>query len=229
MKILLLGYGRMGRAIEGVAVGRGHDIVGRIGRDEPVADPLWQAADVAIEFTHPRSAPQRISECFSHKLPVVCGTTGWPDALQTQKARSAQGGHKLLWSPNFSVGVHAMLKAVAAAAEVLGRDPAYDVSVKEVHHTGKRDSPSGTAIAVADYVELYGESFENVPIHSIRKDEVFGNHELEFRGPCDTLRIIHSATSRAGFSHGAVRAAEWLNAFNGPVDRTFGMDDFCTT
>lgn len=229
MKVLILGYGRMGHAIEEVAMARGHEVVGCIGRDQPVSLATWNAADVAIEFTHPTSAPARISECHAHNLPVVCGTTGWNEALQLQEQRSVETGHKLLWAPNFSVGVYAMLQAVKAASLILGRDPVYRASIEEVHHIGKLDAPSGTAIAVGASVEAHGPAFDKVPITSIRKDEVFGNHELEFVGPCDTLRIIHSASSRAGFSHGAVRAAEWLASYDGAVDRTFGMDDFCTT
>ncbi|MDG2425910.1 MAG: dihydrodipicolinate reductase C-terminal domain-containing protein [Flavobacteriales bacterium] len=228
LNILICGYGRMGRAVETVAVERGHTIVGHIGRGESVGEECWRAADMAIEFTHPQSAADQIAACAERGLPVVSGTTGWNDALALQQEASAEAGHKFLWAPNFSIGVYAMMKAVAAASAVLVRDPDYKARLQEVHHKEKKDSPSGTALAIAAKVQQQAPGLD-VPITALRKEGVFGNHDLEFVGACDTLRIAHNSTSRTGFATGAVLAAEWLAAYQGPVNRAFSMDDFFTS
>ena len=224
MKILLIGYGKMGKSIEEIALERGHEIVGKISAVNP--EELMQFngsnTDVAIEFTVPNSAPDNIRYCIEKGIPVVSGTTGWLkekpeiDAL----CRKSQGA--FLYASNFSVGVNVVFMLNALLAKVMDNYPEYDVSIKEVHHIHKADIPSGTAISLANGVtqnlsrKKYWEIARNyntpgsLKIHAERKDEVVGYHSVDYVSEIDRISIEHEAFSRKGFSLGAIMAAEWI-------------------
>jgi len=226
MKILLIGYGRMGREVEAIAGRRGHGIAGRI---DPAGSAGWdeqatRQADVAIEFTTPGSAADNILRCLDLGLPVVCGTTGWYDRLDEVRARCNERNGALLYASNFSIGVNLLFELNRRLAALMARQPDYAVRIREVHHVHKLDKPSGTALTLAEGIlgenrnlarwELSEEgpagSKDTLPVHSVREDEVPGIHEVEYRSDADMLTLRHEAFNRTGFAAGAVQAAEWL-------------------
>lgn len=229
MKIALIGYGKMGRAIENAALSRNHEIVARINEgasDEELA--MLDMADVAIEFTAPHAAVGNIQLCFDKKIPVVVGTTGWYDAYDGLKSRCEAETLSLLTATNFSIGVNIFFEVNKRLAELMKDYTNYEVSMEEVHHTQKLDAPSGTAISLAtqilerlkwkkswkgvdDEAEMNEVSDTTLPILAKRIDEVPGTHSISYTSAIDTIEIKHTAHSRAGFAFGAVMAAEWLN------------------
>jgi 4-hydroxy-tetrahydrodipicolinate reductase len=230
MKIALLGYGKMGQIIERFALERGHEIVLKIDKDnrsELNASSLSKA-DVAIDFSAPDAALSNIYACFDANLPVVVGTTGWYGELQQVKNDCLSGNNTLLYGSNFSIGVNLFFHINKVLARVMNDFPAYDVQVEEIHHTQKLDSPSGTAMTIAEGVienldrkeewvnELDGEPFdevlrkEQILIASLRVDQVPGTHTVLYSSEVDEIELKHTAHSRAGFALGAVVAAEWL-------------------
>jgi 4-hydroxy-tetrahydrodipicolinate reductase len=230
MKIALLGYGKMGQIIERFALERGHEIVLKIDKDnrsELNASSLSKA-DVAIDFSAPDAALSNIYACFDANLPVVVGTTGWYGELQQVKNDCLSGNNTLLYGSNFSIGVNLFFHINKVLARVMNDFPAYDVQVEEIHHTQKLDSPSGTAMTIAEGVienldrkeewvnELDGEPFDEVLrkeqllIASLRVDQVPGTHTVLYSSEVDEIELKHTAHSRAGFALGAVVAAEWL-------------------
>jgi len=234
MRALLVGYGKMGRAIEAALVARGHTVAGRFGRGEICLEgkegksDLWGAssdgassADVAMEFTAPDSAAALVSLFLSKKIPVLSGTTGWDIAPAVRQAREQQV--PFLHSSNFSLGVAALRRAVAAAAAALAAFPEFEPGIVERHHSKKKDAPSGTAKALASALEE-ASGRAGVPIASLRQGGVPGEHLVFFEGDDETLELVHRARSRAIFAQGAVRAAEWMlkSGRRGPL--TF--DDF---
>lgn len=222
LRILIIGQGRMGSAVQAVAAARGHEVVAVMGRDD-VAALDWPAADVAVEFTAPHSAKEVMAACRKRSLPLVSGTTGWDaDRLEVELA-TVEASHPLLWAPNFSKGVYFFRKALSATAEAMKGHGGLTLSVHEVHHTGKRDAPSGTALAIADDVAAMG--WDGVPVTAQRLAGVPGTHEVEWRSEMDSIRLVHSARNRSGFAQGAVEAAEWLAKYTGPCDNIFGMND----
>ena len=215
MKIALIGYGRMGRMIEQIALSRGHQIVARIDIDNhyDINSPSFADADVAIEFTTPATARQNILDAWNRGVNVVCGTTGW-DA-QTFIQEQAENGRLrnvgLIWSSNYSLGVNILFALNRQLAHFLQPYSEYTPHITEVHHIHKLDAPSGTAKTLAEDIRANGERFQaNVPIESIREGEVPGIHTVTWDSPVDTLTLTHSAKSREGFALGAVIAAEWL-------------------
>jgi len=230
MNIALLGYGKMGRIIEQFAIDRGHQVVLKIDAynlDEFTTENL-QKADVAIDFSTPDSALDNISRCFEADLPIVVGTTGWYGHLQKVKDACEAGNHTLMYASNFSIGVNVFFFVNQVLAKVMNRYPQYDVLVEEIHHTQKLDSPSGTAITIAEGIidgldrknewvnELSGDNNEVIPkpdqllIESHRIEEVPGTHTVIYSSEVDDIEFKHKAHSRAGFALGAVVAAEWL-------------------
>ena len=214
MKIALLGYGRMGQAIEKIAINRGHTIVAKIDKDNP--DEAYEA-DVAINFSVPMAAYENITSAIDKKIPVVCGTTGWLDRLDEVETLCQQNEGAFLYASNFSLGVNLFFELNLKLADMMQKQPLYTASIEEIHHTQKLDKPSGTAITLAEGIPSAGnvwhlveDNGEGVPITSIRKDEVPGTHTVTHRSEIDEISITHTAHNRTGFALGAIIAAEWI-------------------
>ena len=201
----------MGHAIEALALERGHAVVAKVDIGDQWTVVGDQCADVAIEFSTPATAVENIRRCWQLGLPVVCGTTGWNAQYDAVKAECISGGHTLLASSNFSIGMNIMFALnERLAAMMKGRDD-YKVSISETHHIHKLDAPSGTAITLQEQIVENGErSTEDVPIESFRIGEVPGTHTVVYDSEIDTLTLTHEAHSRKGLALGAIVAAEWL-------------------
>ncbi len=228
MKIALLGYGKMGKAIEQIAIERGHEIVLRITSSDTSAltNGELKKADVVIEFTRPDSAIKNIRSCFDAGIPVVCGTTGWHERLKDVKHACKEKDQALLYASNFSIGVNLFFALNSYASKLFSAHPDYKVSIEEIHHIHKLDAPSGTAITLADTIisqhpaltnwTMDTESSHNeIPIHAVRTGEVPGTHTASFSSEIDTIELKHTAHNRKGFAQGAVVAAEWLKGKKG--------------
>lgn len=217
MKIALLGYGRMGKEIERIAISRGHEIVIRKDVDDAIDITL---ADVAIDFSVPGSAFNNISNCFHHRVPVISGTTGWLDAYEDAVALCTEKKGAFIYASNFSVGVNIFFELNKQLAKMMGTLKSYNISMEEIHHTKKLDAPSGTAITLAEGIientskkawELDVVSSErNIPIIAKRIIDVPGTHTVRYNSEVDTIEIKHTAHNRKGFALGAVIAAEWI-------------------
>ncbi|MFE8424811.1 4-hydroxy-tetrahydrodipicolinate reductase [Tenacibaculum sp. ZH5_bin.1] len=218
MKIALLGYGRMGKEIEKIALQRGHQIVIKTSGKE-VYDIT--KADVAIDFSIPSSAYDNISNCINNNTPVISGTTGWLDKYNDIVELCNDKKGAFIYASNFSLGVNVFFELNKQLAKMMSTLEQYNVSIEEIHHTKKLDAPSGTAITLAEGVientnqkawELDEKtSEENIPIKAIRTPDVPGTHTVTYNSEIDTIDIKHTAHNRQGFALGAVIAAEWLN------------------
>jgi 4-hydroxy-tetrahydrodipicolinate reductase len=226
MKIALIGYGKMGQAIDAIATAKGHKIVIRANSKHPLTKEELAQADVAIEFTTPETAYQNVLKCFEANVPVVCGTTGWLDKLPEIKALTAEKKQAFLHATNFSVGVNIFFELNKKLAALMASQPQYNVWMEEIHHTHKKDAPSGTAITLAEQVLasvtrktswVNEESNEPaaLPIISKRIDPAPGTHTINYTSAIDDITITHTAHSREGFAAGAVVAAEWLKGKTG--------------
>ncbi|MBU6158545.1 MAG: 4-hydroxy-tetrahydrodipicolinate reductase [Bacteroidetes bacterium] len=223
MKIALIGYGKMGKAIHEQAKQRGHSfplIIDLNNRQDLTAENLKQA-DVAIEFTTPETAFDNVLFCLQQGVPVVCGSTGWLDQLETAKTAATAHHTGLIVASNFSVGVNLFFELNKKLAELMREHTEYQPSLLEVHHTQKLDSPSGTAISLAEqileripykekWVNHASEKKEELTIISERKDPAPGTHHVKYRSAIDDIEIIHTAHNRTGFALGAVLAAEFI-------------------
>ena len=208
MKIALIGYGKMGHAIEAMATGRGHTVACRIDRDDPW--PEQMDADVAIEFTTPATAVANIRRCWAAGLPVVCGTTGWDAERPAVEAECRAGGHTLFAASNFSIGMNIMFALNEHLAALMRGKEDYSVSITETHHIHKLDAPSGTALTLRNQIaESGGRSAAEIPIESIREGEVPGTHTGVYDSAIDTITLTHEAHSREGLALGALLAAEY--------------------
>jgi 4-hydroxy-tetrahydrodipicolinate reductase len=234
MKIALIGYGKMGKAIEEIAQLRGHEIVLRVTIDNPEDNTVEKIrrADLAIEFTGPDSAFSNVVRCLEAGVPVVCGSTGWLKRFDEAKKICSETGGALLYASNFSVGVNIFFEINRQLASVMSAYPDYEVGITEVHHTEKRDAPSGTAITLAEQILARlsrKKSWVNHPsvdktelvIRSERADPAPGTHKVRYDSGIDTIEIVHTAHNRKGFALGAVLAAEFLAGNKG----VFGMKD----
>lgn len=233
MKIALIGYGKMGRIIERIALERGHEIVSIIdinNRDDFNSE-AYKSADVAIEFSVPSVAVSNIRSSFAAGVPVVCGTTGWTEALPELRDEIEEGGYTLFWSSNYSLGVNIFMKVNSYLAHLMNRFPEYNVEMTEVHHTQKLDAPSGTAITLAEGIleELdrktsWSKELEDSPAHmaikSIREGQVPGIHTIRYESEVDSITMTHDAKSREGFALGAVVAAEFTAGKKGLLGMT---------
>lgn len=231
MNILLIGYGKMGKTIEGIALQRGHTISGRI--DEPTNQwGLKAGSDVAIEFTHPDSAVGNLKKCFDAQLPVVCGTTGWLDKRQEVERYCLDQKATFFYASNYSLGVNLFFKLNEYLARLMNAHTNYEVILDETHHTQKKDAPSGTAITLAEgilanlerkteWVKEKTSTPAELAIRSHRVDPAPGTHVVTYQSAIDDIEIKHTAHSREGFALGAVLAAEWLKDRKG----IYGMDD----
>ncbi|HEY4064384.1 MAG TPA: 4-hydroxy-tetrahydrodipicolinate reductase [Puia sp.] len=224
MKIALIGYGKMGHAIEEIAVSRGHTIVLKVGIEnlEDNTPEKIRKADVAIEFTGPDSAYDNIIRCLETGVPVVCGSTGWLQRLEDVRQFVRDRDRTFLYASNFSVGVNIFFEVNKRLAALIAPHPEYDVEVTEVHHTEKRDAPSGTAITLAEqilekiprkkeWVNHNSDNLEELVIHSKRIDPAPGTHMIRYHSSIDDIEIIHTAHNRQGFATGAVLAAEFVH------------------
>ncbi len=213
----------MGKEIEKVLLNRGHHISYKIDEENfnDINKMTAKDVDVAIEFTNPDSAYKNILKCFRLNIPVICGTTGWIDQLPAIKEISFKEKKGFLYASNFSVGVNILFAVNKKLAKIMKSHPEYKVSIEEVHHTKKLDSPSGTAITLAEGIihnieHLNTWELTNSPesdmlaIQSIRRGNVPGIHEIKYDSNADEIKLSHSAKSRAGFALGAVLAAEFM-------------------
>ena len=234
MKIALIGYGKMGKTIEQIALSRGHQIVSIIDINNPedIYSDNFKSADVAIEFTTPATAFDNYMKCFAADVPVVSGTTGWLNRIGEIKDMCEKEGKTFFYASNFSIGVNIFFALNKHLAKIMNQFPAYDVKMMETHHIHKLDAPSGTAITLAEGVlenierkERWtletAEKETDLPIHAIREGEVPGIHEITYESDVDTIVIKHDAKSRAGFALGAVIAAE----FTADKKGFLGMED----
>lgn len=221
-RIAILGMGKMGREVDALARERGVDVVARLDvgemADRAGARVALEGAQVAIDFTTPDAAVSNIELCLDARCPVVVGTTGWYSELPRVRGLVQQKGGALLWAPNFSVGVALVRALCARAGELLRGLEGYDVHLTEVHHTQKKDAPSGTALLLRDALASSGRE---VPITSIRTGAVPGRHEVSIEGAYEQIVIGHDVRNRRVFADGAVRAALWLRGRKG----VFTMDD----
>lgn len=213
MKIALIGYGKMGHAIEDLAVGKGHKILCTVDNAAELNDKkaLIAASDVAIEFSTPNTATANIEHCLRQHVPVVCGTTGWYDNYDEVIALCRQNNGTIFTATNFSIGMNIMFAINERLAELMhGRDD-YRVSITETHHIHKLDAPSGTAISLRQQIApRLGVSESTIDIESIREGEVPGTHVVRYDSDIDTITISHEAHSRKGLAAGALMAAEFV-------------------
>ena len=223
MKIALLGYGKMGHAIEEIALQRDHEVVCKVGienLEDRTAENI-QKADVVIEFTGPDSAFDNVKLCLDAGVPVVCGSTGWLAKFEEAKKYCQQKNGGFLYASNFSVGVNIFFAVNKKLAELMSGQPEYEVSMKEIHHTQKLDAPSGTAITLAEqvmkalpgkkkWVNHPSDNSDELVILSERVDPAPGTHSITYSSDIDEICITHTARSRKGFATGAVIAAEFL-------------------
>lgn len=234
MKIALVGYGKMGKTIEQIALSRGHEIVSIIDINNPddFESAAFKSADVAIEFTTPATAFDNYMKCFAANVPVVSGTTGWTARMGEIKEMCEKESKTFFYASNFSIGVNIFFALNKYLAKVMNNFPSYDVRMTEVHHIHKLDAPSGTAITLAEgilenidrkdrWTLETAEKTTDLPIHAIREGEVPGIHEIIYESDVDTISIKHDAKSRAGFALGAVVAAEFTAGKKGFL----GMSD----
>jgi 4-hydroxy-tetrahydrodipicolinate reductase len=234
MKVMLLGYGKMGKTIEAIAVEKGHHITHKItieNRHELTQYKVGDA-DVAIEFTNPESAVANLMFCLQNQLPVVCGTTGWLANFDAVSREFQKAGGALFYASNYSIGVNIFFELNRLLAKWMAAHPEYAPSITEIHHTEKKDAPSGTAITLAEGVlsaypslQTWGltpdAGTQQLPITAIRESQVPGTHTVTYQSSIDTIAITHTAHSREGFARGALQAAEWLVGKKG----VFGMKD----
>ncbi len=219
MKIALLGYGRMGKEIEKLALQRGHEVVLKVAEKE---DYDIKLADVAIDFSIPDAAFENITNCFQNKVPVISGTTGWLDQYDEAVDICHQNDGGFIYASNFSLGVNIFFELNKQLANMMSQWKDYNISVEEIHHTKKLDAPSGTAITLAEGIidntektdwELTseGKASENkIPIEAKRIPDVPGTHIINYTSEIDTIEIKHTAHNRKGFALGAIIAAEWI-------------------
>ena len=228
MNIALIGYGKMGRTIEEIALERGHAIVLKTSIDnlEDNTEENVRKADVAIEFTGPESAYGNIMLCLKAGVPVVSGSTGWLDKYEEVKGYCRQTGGSFLYASNFSVGVNIFFEVNRRLAELMAPHPDYDVRITEIHHTEKKDAPSGTAITLAEqiqgklprkkrWVNHNSDNLDELSILSQRTDPAPGTHLVRYHSAIDDIEIIHTAHNRKGFATGAVLAAEYIREKKG--------------
>lgn len=229
MKIALIGYGKMGREIEQIALSRGHQIVSivDIHNQDEFGSEAFRSADVAIEFTNPTVAYGNYLKAFEAGVKVVSGSTGWLEEHGDEiKDMCQTGGKTLFWSSNFSLGVAVFSAVNKYLARIMNQYPMYDVSMSESHHIHKLDAPSGTAITLAEsilenldrkdeWVDHAAVKPNELPIHSIREGEIVGIHTIRYDSDADSISITHDAKNRSGFALGAVLAAEFTRDHEG--------------
>ena len=228
MKIALIGYGKMGKAIENIAINRGHVITAKINskNTQQINSAEFKQADVAIEFSNPESALENILHCLRNKIPVVVGTTGWLDKIDDIRLASSNNNTPVFYASNFSIGMNITFALNEKLAKWMNELGEYDVNIEETHHIHKLDTPSGTAISLAeDIIKNLDRKDEwtlndtnkskNLKLVSLREGEVPGTHIVEYKSDIDRIELKHEAFNRTGFALGAVKVAEWIPEKNG--------------
>jgi 4-hydroxy-tetrahydrodipicolinate reductase len=225
MKIALIGYGKMGHAIETIAKERGHSIVAKASSASPIENIDFSNVDVAIEFTAPELAVKHIQYCVDHKTPVVVGTTAWGDQLEEVTRYVNKGEGSLLHASNFSIGVNIFFDINRRLAKLMESHVEYEAKMEETHHKQKLDAPSGTAITLANDMMFENSNLSSwvhkeeetpkvnkgqIALTSFRREGVPGTHKIQYQSDIDTIEIKHTAHNRKGFALGSVIAAEWL-------------------
>ncbi|MDG1793107.1 MAG: 4-hydroxy-tetrahydrodipicolinate reductase [Flavobacteriaceae bacterium] len=218
MKIALLGYGKMGKVIEKIAISRGHEIALKIDKDSEPYD--IKTVDVAIDFSMTDAAVENISMALNNGIPIISGTTGWLSKMESVKALCTSKKGAFIYASNFSLGVNIFFELNKHLAKMMSNLSDYSINLEEIHHTQKQDAPSGTAITLAEGVLEHSvyDSWELAPTEDVRRlaitakriDDVPGTHTVNYESQIDTISITHTAHTREGFGLGAVVAAEWL-------------------
>lgn len=229
MKIALVGYGKMGHIIDELATKKGHEIVARL-NETPTAENL-NSPDVVIEFSNPEVSFNNIKICLENKIPVICGTTGWLDQKPEIEEIALQNNTAFLYGSNFSLGVNLFFALNEKLANLMKDFSEYNVQLEEIHHTQKKDAPSGTAISIAEGIikndprfdawKLEETQNQELGIFAIRENEVPGTHSVYYKSDVDEIEIKHTAFNRNGFAVGAIVAAEWIIGKQG----NFTMND----
>jgi 4-hydroxy-tetrahydrodipicolinate reductase len=234
MRIVLIGYGKMGKEIERIAIDRGHQIVSKIDIENPddLISITNREVDVAIEFSNPTSAFSNIMKCIEKQIPIVCGTTGWLERKSEVEKATQSFNSTFFYASNYSIGVNLFFKLNKQLAKLMQPHPEYDIYTNEIHHLEKKDSPSGTAITIAEGImsqysnkqkwvnnEIPGA--DEIAIWSQRESTKPGTHTVKYISKVDQIEVTHEAFSREGFALGAVIAAEWILGKKGVL----GMDD----
>jgi 4-hydroxy-tetrahydrodipicolinate reductase len=230
MRILLLGYGKMGKAVEKIAIERGHVIASKIDIDNPITGIKKENIDIAIEFTKPDAAENNIYECLNKGISVVSGTTGWNINVDEITTLCQKNKTSMFYASNFSVGMNIFMEINNKLASLLNKFDDYSAKIEETHHIQKLDEPSGTAISLAEGIIKSNNKYRNwelnngennilnLPVFSFREGDTVGNHRITWKSNVDKISIEHSAENRAGFAVGAILAAEY----------TFGKVGFYT-
>ncbi len=234
MRIVLIGYGKMGKEIERISLQRGHEIVAKIDIDNNHELDLLNknSVDVAIEFSNPASAYQNIVKCIEKQIPVVCGTTGWLEKKSEVESLTQNHQSTFFYASNYSIGVNLFFKLNKFLAKLMQGHQQYDIYTNEIHHLEKKDSPSGTAITLAEGIlDAYSNKTswvnnqipneQEIAIWSQRESTIPGTHTIKYISKVDQIEITHEAFNREGFALGAVIAAEWVKDKKGIL----GMDD----
>jgi len=223
MKIALLGYGRMGKEIERIALERNHEILLKIDSFDDWNEHIYNflQADVAIEFSTPTTVLDNIMKCFSANVPVVVGTTAWYEQLETVRNLCTEKNQTLFYASNFSIGVNVFFQINKKLAQLMNSHTEYEVFIEEIHHLQKMDAPSGTAITLADDIlsnfsrkkkwknEMTSD-IDTLGIKSVRESNVTGTHIVSYESENDSIEIKHTAKNRLGFAMGAILAAEFI-------------------
>ena len=221
MNITLIGYGKMGKAIEALLPSRNHTCVAKLNAEDLTSATSLNNGDVAIEFTQPEAAFNNIKLCLENNIPVVIGTTGWYDKFDELKKICIENNGRMFHATNFSVGVNLFFELNKKLAKLMSNQLEYAVEIEEIHHTQKLDSPSGTAITIAEgvlenvndkkqWVNEDSANPDDLSIISVREPEVPGTHLVTYTSEIDEIEIKHTAFSRQGFALGAIIAAEFL-------------------
>lgn len=225
MKIGLIGYGKMGQAIERIALERGHEIVYKVHAENPLSQVSIADADIAIEFTQPDSVVNHIKSCMEANTPIVVGTTAWQAQLDEVKHLVLSKQGSLLYASNFSIGVNILFQLNEKLAQLMSPHAEYQAKIEEIHHIQKLDAPSGTAVSLADGLIQNNKNYtcwksetgawpqvkeHELPIQAIREPNVPGTHTVTYQSTIDTITLNHEAHSRDGFALGSIIAAEFL-------------------
>jgi 4-hydroxy-tetrahydrodipicolinate reductase len=218
-KLAIVGYGKMGRLIEQFAPEYNFTVALKLDEFnnaafEGVTAANFQGIDVAVDFSIPAAVAENVERIAALGVNIVLGTTGWQDELDRVKAAVERHGIGLVWSPNYSIGVNAFFRLVSEAARLLASDPSYGAWAWEIHHTTKKDAPSGTLLKVVEEMKKSGFN-RPIDVSASRAGAHPGTHEIGFDSAADTITLRHTARSREGFARGALKAAQWLTGQKG--------------
>lgn len=214
MKIAIVGYGKMGRMIEALAASRGVEVALKLdelnnANFEGITAENFKGIDVAIEFSTPATVVGNVERISKLGVNSVIGTTGWHNQIDRVRGIVESSGTGVVWSPNFSIGVNVFFRVVNEAAKLLAREPEYEAWAWEIHHSAKKDAPSGTLLKLVDEMKVAGYQ-RAIDVGSNRAGAVPGTHEIGFDSAADTITLRHTARSREGFALGAIKAAQWV-------------------